>query len=123
MFESDKIECSQCYGEGTLHFSNGMKDICRQCMGTGEVPLGAAEGRHRMGLSSLEKIFGEEKNVVRPKIDIYRHALETIANNEFQRYDRNSPDSYGKGVADGHRYCAVIAKQALHPIEEHPANG
>jgi len=48
----------------------------------------------------------------------YHNALQEIAHNEHAIYERNENSSYGKGVTDGHRYCAVIAKQALWPIKE-----
>jgi len=40
-------------------------------------------------------------------------ALIEIAGSKYQNYSKTSPDSYGIGVTDGHRYCADIANKAL----------
>jgi hypothetical protein len=42
-----------------------------------------------------------------------RAALVEIKTSKFCNYENTSPDSYGTGVTDGHRYCSNIAAKAL----------
>lgn len=46
------------------------------------------------------------------------NALNSIAYSPFCRYEEVSGNSYGMGVADGHRYCAQIARDALKELKE-----
>lgn len=62
----------------------------------------------------------------RPKTSIqdvlsrYERALRLIANNKHCMYYNNEASDYGKGVTDGHRYCAQIARDELGPCGNPP---
>lgn len=44
------------------------------------------------------------------------NALAQIANSEWCIYERNGASEYGKGVTDGHRAAAMIARDALAAV-------
>ena len=46
-----------------------------------------------------------------------REALEAISSSKFCSYEETSQDSYGTGVTDGHRYCALVARRGLGEVE------
>ncbi len=47
------------------------------------------------------------------KSERMQKALMDIATSKYQNYGVSGSDSYGIGVADGHRYCANIANEGL----------
>ena len=47
------------------------------------------------------------------KIDRLKAALLQIQNSPYQSYEHSGSGQYGIGVADGHRYCARIAREVL----------
>ena len=52
-----------------------------------------------------------------------RKALKDIATSKYQNYGVSGAGSYGIGVADGHRYCANIAKEGLVDGQDVKAEG
>jgi hypothetical protein len=47
------------------------------------------------------------------EINKLKAALMEIRDSEFQNYEKSGSGQYGIGVADGHRYCASIARDAI----------
>jgi hypothetical protein len=42
-------------------------------------------------------------------------ALNTIATSKYCQYEHSGQGQYGIGVADGHRWCAQVAHDAMQP--------
>jgi len=42
-------------------------------------------------------------------------ALNTIATSKYCQYEHSGSGQYGVGVADGHRWCAQVARDAMKP--------
>jgi hypothetical protein len=49
---------------------------------------------------------------LKERIKFLESLLLEISTSKYCSYSETSPDLYGIGVTDGHRYCAEIAKKA-----------
>jgi len=75
--------------------------------------IGQLEEENKNLKRELEQDSPTEIVILQGKNQQLREALEKIASSKYCNYANTSPDLYGIGVTDGHRYCAEIAKQAL----------
>lgn len=52
------------------------------------------------------------------RLETYHAALLEIRDSKYCSYENAQSSSYGNGVVDGHRYCAIIARRAIDPNDE-----
>jgi DNA-directed RNA polymerase subunit RPC12/RpoP len=47
------------------------------------------------------------------RLETYHNTLIEIRDSKFTSYENTYTGQYGLGVCDGHRYCAILSKEAI----------